>query len=161
MADALQEIPTAGSLTSLAEEVRRTLEAARKEQEVGAVVFLRRANECAVVYGGRVQAVRVRSAEVAVIAGTNEQTNETGTLLDLLEATPAAGSYPVTAHYDTLLAGDVWLLAGARLFDARQLSMLPALLAERVDDTTLTAIQRLYGQGPGFDGETLPLMLLS
>ena len=191
MADVLHDIPTAGSLSSLVEEVRRALEAVRNQPpgpasgttvaEIGAVVFLSRSNECAVVCAGPAQAVRLRASEVTVIEGELQsvqsdgdplqlpRTAARGSLLDLLTApAPAPSAEPVVAHYDTLMSGDVWLLAGARLFDDPQLARLPVLLARRfVDDAqtgadaALAAVQRLSGGDSGFNDRELPLMLLA
>ena len=183
LADALHEISTAGSLTSLAEEVRRALEVVHRQRtrsasytaaEAGAVVFLARANECAVICAGPVQAVRVRSLEVNSIEGASDWVQTDGdraqpahvnadtSLLDLIAA-PAASAGGVVVHYDTLWSGDVWVLAGVLLFDAQLLTTLPALLAEHrtVDDATLAAVQRLAGPGSGLDEDELPLMLLA
>jgi type VI secretion system ImpM family protein len=183
LADALHEISTAGSLTSLAEEVRRALEAVHRQRtrsasytaaEAGAVVFLARANECAVVCAGPVQALRVRSSEVTSIEGASEWVQTDGdrlppahvnadtSLFDLIAA-PAASAGGVVVHYDTLWSGDVWVLAGVLLFGAQLLTTLPALLAEHrtVDDATLAAVQRLAGPASGLGEDELPLMLLA
>jgi hypothetical protein len=166
-------------LTSLAEEVRRALEAVHRQRtrsasyiaaEAGAAVFLARANECAVICAGPVQALRVRSSEVTSIEGASDWVHTDGdrvphadtSLFDLIAA-PAANAGGVVVHYDTLWSGDVWVLAGVVLFDAQHITTLSVLLAEHrtVDDATLAAVQRLAGSGSGLDEDELPLMLLA
>jgi hypothetical protein len=70
-----------------------------------------------------------------------------GSLLDLLLPGPVTNTGPPAVHYDTLSAGDVWLLAAACLFDN--------------DAAVLTAIQRLASLDPKLAEDGLPLMLLS
>lgn len=143
MADALYDLSATGSLASLAEEVRRLLEA--PPAAVAVVVFLARANECTVVYRGRAQAIRVRSGALTRIEAKSPPGD--GSLLDLLLPGPVTNTGPPAVHYDTLSAGDVWLLAGACLFDN--------------DAAVLTAIQRLASLDPKLAEDGLPLMLLS
>jgi hypothetical protein len=165
MADALHDVSAAGSLSALVEEVRRTLTAvrARAVSSVGAAVFLTRADECAVVYVGSAQAFRVRSALAEMIAGIAAPSVAAAdaSLLDLLTGGSDATSDPVVVHYDTLSRDDVWLLAGARLFDPQEVTTLSALLAQQVDDTTAGAIQRQCGPRSGFDADELPLLVLA
>jgi type VI secretion system protein ImpM len=156
MADSLHDVSVAGSLASLAEEVRRQLEAVRARmiasEAVGAVVFLARANECAVVHMGSAQAIRLRSGAFTTIEGASPglpadgdvfqslHPPGDGSLLDLLTGpVTGAGTVSVSVHYDTLAAGDAWLLAGARLFDASQLTTLPATLEDGLPLMLLTA----------------------
>jgi type VI secretion system ImpM family protein len=152
IADVLHDISTAGSVSSLAEEVRRALEVMQRQRatsavysgagNAGAVVFLARGNECAVVCAGSVQAVRTRSREVTSIEGTSDD---------------------IVVHYDTVRVGDVWVLAGALMFDDQLLASLPALLAQHpaIDEGTVVAAQHLWARGSGVDQEELPLMLLA
>lgn len=154
IADVLHDIPTAGSLTSLAEEVRRALEDVQRQRatsgvygsgrNAGAVVFLARGNECAVVCAGGVQAVRARSREVTSIEGTLNHDE-------------------IVVHYDTVKVGDVWVLAGALMFDDHLLGGLPDLLLGHasIDQGAVVAVQQLWARGSGVAQEELPLMLLA
>lgn len=181
VADVLHDIAAPGSLTSFVEEIRRALEVVRRRSavyaagaEAGAVVFLMRANEGALLSAGRVQAIRVRSLEVTTIEGTSQwvrsdddrpapaQPAADPSLLDLLAA-PPADTESAAVYYETVQSGDVWVLSGMRLSDWRQLATLPALLAQHgaTDETTLAAVARLWGQGLGVDERELPLMLVA
>jgi type VI secretion system protein ImpM len=186
VADVLHDISTAGSLTALAEEVRRALEVIRRPSavygataEAGAVVFLMRGNECAVVCAGWVQAVRVRSppagrSEVTTIEGTSQwmrtdtdRSEPVGasvdtSLLDLL-AVPEESAEATVVHYDTLRSGDVWVLSGVLLFETQRLGSLPALLAKyrTDDDAMLSACRRVWGEGMDVEDNEFPLMLLA
>ena len=180
VADTLHDIPTAGSLTALAEEVREALEAVRRPStvygppaEAGAVVCLVRGNECAVICAGWVQAVRVRASEVTTIEGTSSWVlsesdrsepapTSDASLMDLLVAAPESAESTV-AHYDTVRHGDVWILSGVLLFETQHLGKLPALLAQHrtVDDAMLAACRGLWQQGTGVDSQEFPLMVLA
>jgi type VI secretion system protein ImpM len=190
-ADALYDISAAGSLASLAEEVRRQIETVRAKvliapratgtacmgvAAVGVIAFLARDSECAVVLAGEAQAVRVRSGAVATIEGPSQSLRDVGdvlqslhqpgdgTLLDLLTPGPTPNTGPVTVHYDTISAGDAWLLAGAQLFDPQQLTTLPASLsAERSTspNAAMACVQHLARPGSEFGDEELPLMVLT
>jgi type VI secretion system protein ImpM len=178
VADALHDISTAGSLTALAEEVRRAIQLLRRPSalhgvaaEAGAVVFLARGNECAVICAGSVQAVRVRSVEVTTIEGASPWMQAASaaaeppravadtSLLDLIAAPPPS-SDATEAHYETLQTGDVWVLSGALLSDSRRLGSLPAVLARHstADEGMLVSIRDFWGEG--MDDE-LPMMLLT
>jgi len=166
MADALQDISTAGSLASLVEEVRRALQAVRNQGariagDVGAVVFLTRSNECAVVCAGWAHAMRARANEILTIEGKppaegaglhSTAAASDISLLDLLASGPMPDAYPIGVHYDTACDGDTWLLVGARLFDPQRLS---------VNDMTLAGIGRLPDPDCAFDADELPLMLVT
>lgn len=164
MADALHDISATGSLASLVEEVRRTLQAVRNQGsrptgDVGVVVFLTRPDECAVVCAGGALAIRMRANEIVTIEGTSAAGGTSSTpptpdmsLLDLLESGPTPGPYPIEVHYDTVSHGDAWLLAGARLFDPRKLT---------ANDMTLAAVQRLLDPISEFDADELPLMYVT
>jgi hypothetical protein len=174
-ADILHDVPPAGSLTGLAEEVRRALEIFRHgDVSARAVALLRRANECAVVCAGEVQAVRVHAREVLNIEGTPPWAQgdhhradlppsaADSSLLDLIATAPEQAEAPVV-HYDMLRNGDVWLLSGGVLFDGQRLASLPALVADQQhpDSAMLARIGRLLGLGPDVADPELPLMLLA
>jgi type VI secretion system protein ImpM len=166
MADALHDISAAGSLAALVEEVRRTLQAVRKQGarttgDVGVVVFLTRSNECAVVCAGGAHAMLARANEIVTIEATPRAAgaglHSTApaadvSLLDLLSSGPTPEPYPIEVHYDTLSNGDTWVLAGCRLFDPQRLS---------VKDLTLAGIGRLPDPDCAFDEDELPLMLVT
>jgi type VI secretion system protein ImpM len=181
VADLLHDISAAASLSSFAEEIRRALEMARRRSavhgpaaEVGAVVFLMSADECAVICAGRVQALRVRAFEVTAIEGTAQWARAAHdhlepapaapdtSLLDLLAA-PTIDDEPTVVHYETLQSGDVWLLSGVLLSDPGSLANLPAVLAQHRlgDEAMLAAVGRLWEQEMGVDERGPPLMLVA
>jgi type VI secretion system protein ImpM len=154
VADLLHDTSTAGSLSALVEAVRYGLEAIQRQgatsavyskvAAAGAVVFLMRANECAVICAGAVQAVRARAREVTTIEGESH-TDE------------------IVIHYDTLRAGDLWVLAGSLLIDDQVLAKFPALLAQSsaIATPAVVDVQRFWAQNSGVDENELPLMLLA
>jgi type VI secretion system protein ImpM len=154
VADLLHDTSTAGSLSALVEEVRRGLEAIQRQATTsavygavaaaGAVVFLMRSNECAVICVGAVQAVRARLREVTTIEG-EAHTDE------------------IVIHYDTVRAGDLWVLAGSLLLDDQVLAKFPALLAQHpaIAAETVADVQRFWARNAGVDENELPLMLLA
>ena len=173
VADGLHDLPVTGSLASAAEEVRRRLDVA--PTSVGVAVFLARAGECAILYKGGAQAIRARSGALTTVASafpaqptggdvlqTLHQPGD-GSLLDLLTPRPMPVAEGGSVHYDTLCAGDAWLLSGAHLFDAPQLTALPALLTGQHvgDDAALAAIQQLASLDPKLAEDGFPLMLLT
>jgi hypothetical protein len=178
VADVLHDFLASGSLTSSVEEIRRALEVVRRRSavrdaavEAGAVVFLMRANECAIICAGGVQAVRVRTSEVTTIEGTSQwardddetQSATHASLLDLLATPSPVNTEPSVVHYDRLQDGDFWVLSGILLPDSQSLATLPALLARHrtLDAAALSAVGRLWGQGAGIDEQNLPLMLVA
>jgi hypothetical protein len=154
VADLLHDNSTAGSLSALVEEVRRGLEAIQRQATTsavygaaagaGAVVFLSRSNECAVICAGAVQAVRARAREVTTIEGETH-TDE------------------IVVHYDTLRAGDLWVLAGSLLLDDQVLAKFPTLLMQHpaIAAETVADVQRFWARNSGVDENELPLMLLA
>jgi hypothetical protein len=170
MADALHDISAPGTLSALAEEVRRVLEAVRRTQRAAVAVFLRRDDECAVVCAGAAQVLRIRAAAITTFESLVSQpaseaaVNSGASLLDLLSLDPTVSPDSTMVHYDALLEGDAWLLLGARLLDARQIATLPAILSGQPPlshDAALVAIQQLCEGGFGFDDGELPLMWLA
>jgi hypothetical protein len=187
LADVLQSVPQAGSLTALVEEVRRALSGARRQiargQGAGAVdpyalahtiVFLARGAECSLVCFGDVQAIRCRAASAQSVIGVDDFAGEAtlprirepeNSLMDIVTGTtePAA-----IVRYESLQAGDAWLLAGAPLFDEPQ---LPAL-ARTLDDgaledgsgeasAVLSAVRAVCSSGHAHVNGPLPVLLLA
>jgi type VI secretion system protein ImpM len=126
IADALQGVEHAGSITVAAERVREVLAAVQRQlarhastgvpipkTHVGAIVLIAHGNDCALVYTGPVQ-VAVQStspgdADLEVIA-----LNENPELLDLVMG-HSRGPDGVGVRYEALSSGDRWLLAASSL----------------------------------------------
>jgi type VI secretion system protein ImpM len=144
LADVLQSVQQAGTLTALVEEVRRALcgaqRAIAKGQGAGAadpyalahtIVFLARGAECSLVCFGEVQAIRCRSAQAQSIIGVDDFAGDM-TLprireaeSSLMDIVTGGGAEPAAiVRYESLQAGDAWLISGAPLFDEPQLPEL-------------------------------------
>ncbi len=185
VADILQSVPQAATLTALVEVVRRALEELhRQAAPVGSstavvptaqtVIFLARGDECAVVCAGNVQAIRCRSSQVSPIIGAAEHTNgandssapapaEAGSsLMDLITAPTTAGT-PIIVRYEALWPGDAWVLAGAPLLDEPRLAELAAPLAadEPLAGAPLTAVRNICRSDVAPSSGALPVLLLT
>jgi len=184
IADVLQSVPHANTLTELAEGVRTELQSAYREltrrghggglASVRTIVFAARGAECALVWAGNVQAVRCRSADGqpvvgitpaeapgAYFAGDAAQPPRGG-LMELIAA-PVAPESSILVHYQPLQGGDAWVLAGAPLLEPRQLPALAAALAPQSSSESWgpQALQSLGGLDSAPYGGTAPLLLLA
>ena len=186
VADLLQGIPAAGTLSSLAEEVRRSLHALRRQlarQGAAAIdpyelarvaVFLARDNECALIWFGDVQAVRCRSLSAQFIIGVADFSGD-ATLPRIRELSPntsanslldivtGADEPALTVRYESLQPGDSWLLAAAPLFDRPQLSLLDEAMTKSEQDTvsSLSAIRIACAPEYAKRDGPLPVLLLA
>jgi type VI secretion system protein ImpM len=202
IADVLQSVPQAGSLTALVEEVRRAIDGAKEQlaratlpgiedEPVGtqAIVFLARGDECALVCSGDVQAMRCRSAAVTPIIGVASFADSAyssgttrapalGSLMDLLAApiekavnvnegngppaTRAPNAHETLVRYESLRAGDSWVIAGAPIFEEPQLPAVAAALADSGAQPApaLTALRTACSTHAVDTGGTFPVLLL-
>jgi type VI secretion system protein ImpM len=162
MADALQSVPAAASMTALAEGARLALEGGYRQLALHAnpgapnpatVVFVAHGAECAVVWSGSVQVVQCRSYAARSIVGVGAAAGEldaedapdsapSGSLMELIAASPhslqpaAGGGHDrVFVQYEPLRAGDAWVLLAAPLLEPAQLPPLAATLTESPADT--------------------------
>lgn len=155
IADVLQNIRPAGSLTTLVEQVRATLEAiqrqfaARSSIAAGAniaasaVIFVTTGAECAVLCSGPAQAVRYRAGVVTSTYDVGRSDVSTarlpvrdaaavnGTLLDLVtgSAVPCVSLQEIVqvqVCYESVQPDDRWLIASAPLIEERLLAQLAA-----------------------------------
>jgi type VI secretion system protein ImpM len=155
IADVLQNIRPAGSLTMLVEQVRATLESVQRQFAArasidasaniaaSAVVFVTIGEECAVLCSGQAQAVRCRAGVVTSIYGVGLADVSTarlpvrdaaavnGTLLDLVTGSAVAcvslqEIVQVQVCYESVQAADRWLITAAPLIEERLLPQLAA-----------------------------------
>ncbi|MGH8300982.1 MAG: type VI secretion system-associated protein TagF, partial [Steroidobacteraceae bacterium] len=141
IADVAQDLPPQATLTARIESARRALSrvlsprgaAAREKQDTLAVIlFLADRTECALLWSGAVQTVRIRGGEaVEVLRGAARVAADAafhaasapqldpgsaaaagdGGLLALL-ATPATPEPTLSVHYEKLEANDLWAVGG-------------------------------------------------
>jgi hypothetical protein len=136
IADVLQNIRPAGTLTALVEEVRRMLEtvqrqfASRSSIEAktsivaSAVVFVTVGAECAVLRSGPAQAVRCRSSSITPICGIGRSDEQ-----EIVQ---------VEVSYESVLLADRWLISAAPVFDEQSLlELASAFNCEGEDALTL------------------------
>lgn len=188
IADVLQNIRPAGSLTTLVEQVRATLEAvqrqfaARSSIDAGAtiaasaVIFVTTGDECAVLCSGPVQAVRSRAGEVASIHGVGladvsiarlpvrDAAAVNGTLLDLVtgSAVPCVSLQEIVevqVCYESLQARDRWLIAAAPLIEERLVPQLAA--AFQAGEKQPLELIRTVCADEDSTGKPLPIVVLT
>ena len=139
--------------------------------------FWRAKAECALVYTGSVQAVRCRESEVTSVIGvahandmmgitvTNYVREAERSLLELVATPDVASPEPssVQVRYIALNAGDLWVLAGAPLFEQRELTSLAALTlqADTANPASLAAIRKACEQRHGPLSQPLPVLMLA
>jgi type VI secretion system protein ImpM len=164
IADGLHGIEDAASLTVIAERVRTALEAIRAELArksggdalawepgLGAIVFVARGADCALIFAGPVQAIRCRELQADCVVGIAEDWDDealgdvdTGDedaggdgggepeLIDLVAgslAAPVEAGADVDVRYESLSATEQWLLTGAPLFSEADLNRVAAAVA--------------------------------
>jgi len=186
VADLLQNIPPTGTLSTMVEEVRRSLHALRRQlarQGAGAVdpyelarvvVFLSRDSECALVCSGDVQAVRCRALSARFIIGVADFSgNETlprvressgnSSANSLLDIVTGADEPAIVVRYESLQPGDSWVLAAAPLFDQPQLSLLDEAMTKSERDTvsSLSAVRIACAPEYAKRDGPLPVLLLA
>jgi hypothetical protein len=165
--------------------------AAGEPAQAHAIVFLARGDECAVVCSGDVQAMRCRSSAVTPIIGvadfaavadyasSSSRSPTPGSLMDLLvapadkaasandgngsSATRAPNSRETVVRYESLRAGDSWVIAGAPVFEELQLPAVAAALADSAAQPApaLSALRAACRTNPVGAGGTFPVLLLS
>ncbi|MGH8217753.1 MAG: type VI secretion system-associated protein TagF [Steroidobacteraceae bacterium] len=140
-------------------------------RELGAIFFLSRDNECALVGFGSMRAVRLRASRAETIASFAEsrevrspaQPDEPGDtgLLALLSA-PGQTQSDVSVHYEALEAGDLWLLGTESLLEDAQVPRITEVLTEEVvaGGAALDALCGVAARASEAAQE-LPVMLLS
>jgi hypothetical protein len=171
VADILQEVPAAATLSSLAESVRESLERIqrsfyRDDASARAIVFVARDDECAVVCAGDVQALRhsLGATDFLQLGGANPPPAASGNLMDLINgSTPAPlTSREVEVRYQTMRAGDCWLMSGGPLFEPVHLPHITAALAGAASDASaaFASVRAACDAGQWPQHSALPLILL-
>lgn len=154
IADALQQLAPAPSLTGLVELVRRTLTAVheelrrlavrdvlRVESQANFVAMLVAGAECAFLSAGPVQKLRVRARRLDSIDVDETQDDvgegpKAGSLMDLLASGPrvpqgigAGGFQDLHVHYEILERGDHWIICARHTLEPLDLEKLAATAA--------------------------------
>jgi type VI secretion system protein ImpM len=176
VADALQDVGPAATVTLLAESVRQLLlrvsqrladESARNPlNPVGlanVLAVVKSAAECAYISAGDAQVLRVRDGITLPMIGSGGSVNGNASDLISLVAAPAGGpSDPcgssdldhLSVVYDHAAAGDVWLLGGSR--DASNAANAAFCGGEDV----ATSMERLIKEYSATAGRPPPLMMV-
>lgn len=176
VADALQDVGPAATLTLLAESVRQQLlrvsqrladESARNPLKppglANVLAVVKSEAECAYISAGDAQVLRVRDGITMPMIGNGSGANSGGGDLISLVAAPAGGpSDPcgsvdldhLPVIYDHAAAGDVWLLGGSR--DASN----AANAAFSSGEDASTSMDRLVREYSSVSGRPPPLMMV-
>ncbi len=182
IADALQQLLPAPSLTSLVEAVRQTMadvhrrlrhlatrDVQRVESQASFAAMLAVGAECAFLTAGRVQKLRIRARQVDTFAepddaGYREQP-DSGSLMDLLAGNPAssegigaAGFADLRVHYERLQREDLWLLCAQAAFSPRNIEYVIGAAASGLP-ISARVVAEMIGQG-GPAGAVVPLFTL-
>jgi type VI secretion system protein ImpM len=179
IADALQQLPPAPSLSALVEAVRLTLTevhrglsrlAARDVQRIdawaNAVTLLSAGAECAFLSAGKVQKLRVRARTLESLDDADDiddaPSPAAGSLMDLLtdssssRALGTAGFQGLRAHYERLQREDHWILCARPVLDDRAVSRLAAAAASSMPITAAGIVDML--KTGSAEEEILPIM---
>jgi type VI secretion system protein ImpM len=168
IAQALQQIAPAGSLTGLVEAVRQALSevheqlrylSTRDVQRIDAqaqlIALLAWGNECALMSAGPIQTLRVR-ARVLEELGTDRQAlpDDPGMLDDLLGAdeqtTPPLGAGDfrhLRVHYERLQREDQWILCARIMIGSQHIYRLAAAAAGGMPLSVPVIIDTIFGPG--------------
>jgi type VI secretion system protein ImpM len=179
IADALQQLSPAPSLSALVEAVRLTLTevhgdlarlAARDVQRVdawaNAVTLLSTGAECAFLSAGKVQKLRVRARTLESVDDADDiedaPSPAPGSLMDLLtdsvssRALGKPGFQGLRAHYERLQREDHWILCARPVLSNLAVSRLAAAAASAMPITAATVVDMLNSGSA--DEEILPVM---
>jgi type VI secretion system protein ImpM len=166
IADALQQLSPAPSLSALVEAVRLTLTevhrslsrlAARDVQRVdawaNAVTLLSAGAECAFLSAGKVQKLRVRARTLESVDDAEDNEDAAGptagSLMDLLTDSSSSRALGTTgfqgfrAHYERLQREDHWILCARPVLGNGALSRLAAAAASAMPITAATVVDML------------------
>jgi hypothetical protein len=178
IADALQQLSPAASLSALVEAVRLALTevhrglsrlAARDVQRVdawaNAVTLLSTGAECAFLSAGRVQKLRVRARTLESVDDVADLEDAPGpapgSLMDLLtdstssRALGTSGFQGLRTHYERLQREDHWILCARPVLGDLAVSRLAAAAASAMPITAATVVDMLKS---GAADEILPVM---
>jgi len=177
VADALQDLGPAATLTLLAESVRQILlrvsqrladESARNPSKpvglANVLAVVKTETECAFISAGDAQVLRVRDGITLPMIGEKSAAHANGSdLIALVAAGPAGSSDPcgssdldhVPVVYDHAAAGDVWLLGGSR--DASD-AATAAFCSGEDSQVSMERVVREFAAATG--GRPPPLMMV-
>jgi type VI secretion system protein ImpM len=187
IADALQELAPAPSLTGLVESARQKLvevhaelrrlatrDVLRVESEASVIAMLVAGAECAFLSAGRVQTLRVRARVLETIDAIDaidagEATEEAaapgaGSLMDLVAGTAdlpqaigATGFQDMRVHYERLQREDQWILCARLMIGPLALEHLAATAASGMPISVQLIADTLSGT---VAGSIVPMMTL-
>ena len=176
VADILQEVPPAATLSSLAESVRESLERIQKsyyrdDAAARAIVFVARDDECALVCAGDVQALRHSLGATDFLHAGNasgmtaQSPAASADLMDLINSSAAPApttSRAVEVRYQTMRAGDYWLVSGGPLFEPAHLPQISAALTSATTEASaaFASVRAACDAGQWPQHSALPLIVL-
>jgi type VI secretion system protein ImpM len=170
IADALQQLAPAPSLTGLVESVRQTLaevhgelrrlatrDVLRIESQASVVAMLAAGAECAFLSAGPVQKLRVRARVLESIDATETPVDaaagqDSGSLMDLLTGSSsepqgigASGFLDLHMHYERLQREDQWILCARQTLGPVDLEQLAATAASGMPIRAQVILDTLTG----------------
>jgi type VI secretion system protein ImpM len=170
IADALQQLPPASSLTALVESVRGTLsevhrgllhmatrDVLRVESHANVVVFLLRGAECAFMSAGQVQTLRVRARKIEWLDKADhteyDSPGDSGSLMELIsgesnsaQGLGVTGFQDLRVRYERLLREDHLILCARVTIGSTEGSQLAATAASGLPISAASIIQMLTSQ---------------
>jgi type VI secretion system protein ImpM len=182
IADLLQQLLPAPSLTSLVGAVRQglsnvhrqlrhlaTRDVQRVESHASLAAMLTMGTECAILTAGPVQKLRIRARRVDTFGdeadGGSSAPIDTGSLMDLLsgdskseESIGAANFTDLRAQYERLEREDIWLLCAQPAISPRNLEYVVGAAASGLP-ISATLVAEMIGRGAA-PGAVLPLFTL-
>ncbi|HEX3846087.1 MAG TPA: type VI secretion system-associated protein TagF [Steroidobacteraceae bacterium] len=151
LADALQQVNAAPTLSGLVEGIRTAMfevheavlrmanrDILQVRAPVTVVVLAVHRAECAFLSAGAVQKVRIRAGRTETVDPPTRESHDAGSLMDLLsddaplEALGTEGFREIHVHYDRLQRGDQWVLAAREVIHAASLARLAATAASGI-----------------------------
>ncbi len=182
IADAMQQLVPAPSLTSLVEAVRQLLsdvhrrlrhlatrDVQRVESHASVAAMLAVGTECALLTAGRVQKLRIRARTVETFADPDDAgygaSTQSGSLMDLLSSDPksvegigASNFTDLQVHYDRLQREDLWLLCARAAISPKNLEYVTGAAASGLP-ISARVIADMIGKGASI-GTVVPLFTL-
>jgi hypothetical protein len=166
LADALQQLSAAATLSGLVEAIRASLlevhealfrmanrDVLQVRAPVTVVVLAVHRAECAFLSAGVVQKLRIRAGRTEMVDPPTLEPQDAGSLMDLLsgdaslEALGTDGFREIHVHYDRLQRGDQWVLAAREAIDAASLARLAATAASGIPVNAQAIAEMLPGGG--------------
>jgi type VI secretion system ImpM family protein len=164
IAEALQQIVSAGSLTGLVEAVRQALtqvheqlrylstrDVQRIDAQAQLIALLAWGNECALMSAGPIQSLRVRARALEEVDAYREAVpDDSGMLNDLLGVDPqttpllGAGDFQhLRVHYERLQREDQWILCARIMMGSQHIERLAATVASGIPLNVLLIVDTI------------------